>query len=144
MEESQIQEKIKQGALRTRLIVEIAGFPEEHITHTLNLVKDKVAEIKGVDLIKADIREPKKISERMWTGFVELEALMDRLSTLMGICFDFMPSSVEILEPDTIREDAGYLSDVFNDLTAKLHQYDAVAKMLRAKLALKEKENKTK
>jgi len=142
MDETQIKEKIKQGYLRVKLIVEIAGFPEEHVNHTLNLVKEKILEVKNVELLKANIREAKKMSERMWSGFVEIEILVDRLASLIGICFDFLPSSIEIIEPETIPEDSGYLSDVLNDLAAKLHHYDAVAKMLRAKLALKEKESK--
>ena len=139
---AEFKEKLKQGYLRTKLIIEIAGFPEEHVNHTLNLIKEKLLELNGVESVKTKIREAKKISERMWSGFVEIEILVDKLSSLLGICFDFMPSSVEIIEPETITEDSGYLSDVINDLAAKLHHYDAVAKMLRAKLALKEKESK--
>jgi hypothetical protein len=96
--------------------------------------------MKGVDLLKDHIKEPTKISERMWSGFLEIELLIDRLATLIGVCFDFMPSSVEIIEPEKLSEDSEYMSDVLNDLTARLHQYDAVAKMLRAKLTMQEKE----
>jgi hypothetical protein len=142
MDETEIQEKIKKGYLRVKMIVEIAGFPEEHVKKTLGIVREKALEVKGVEEIKTQIREPKKISERMWSGFVEFETMMDSLPTLIGLSFDFMPSSIEIIEPESISADSGVMSDVLNDLAARLHQYDAIAKMLRAKLAMKEKENK--
>ena len=45
-------------------------------------------------------------------------------------------ASVEILEPESITEEMQNLNGILNDLAAKLHQYDATVKMLRAEVAL--------
>jgi len=71
------------------------------------------------------------------------------ISRLIEIIFDYMPSSVEIIEPPNFSlklEDANAL---LNDLAARLHQYDALLKKSRIELSilsqrLKELEDKTK
>ena len=76
MDETQIKEKLKQGYLRTKLIIEIAGFPEEHVNHTLNLIKEKLLELNGVESVKTKIREAKRVTQLAQTlcGYISLLA----------------------------------------------------------------------
>ena len=41
MKESEIAEKIRAGWIRLKVIIEVAGFPSEHITKTINLMAAK-------------------------------------------------------------------------------------------------------
>ncbi len=120
--------------LKTRLIVEVAGFPKEHIEHTIVLLGEKFAENNSsVKVTKRMVREPQQIKDsKIWSGFVEFHCEIKDVSTLIGLIFDYMPSSVEILEPETVTEDTPDLNGILNDLAARLHQYDATIKTMKA------------
>jgi hypothetical protein len=120
--------------LKTRLIVEVAGFPKEHIENTIVLLGKKFAEgLQSVKVTKRMVREPQQIKDSViWSGFIEFHCDVEDLATLMGLMFDYMPSSVEILDPETVTESLQNLNDILNDLAARLHQYDATVKQLRA------------
>ena len=120
--------------LKTRMIVEVAGFPKEHIEHTIVLLGEKFADgLKAVRVTKKMVREPVQIKDSViWSGFVEFHCDIQDIATLMGLMFDYMPSSVEIIEPETVTEETQNLNDILNDLATRLHQYDATVKTLRA------------
>jgi hypothetical protein len=124
--------------LKTRMIVEVAGFPKEHIENTIVLLGEKFAEdLKSVKVTKRMVREPQQIKDSVvWSGFVEFHCEVEDVATLMGLMFDYMPSSVEILDPETVTESMQNLNDILNDLAARLHQYDATVKQLRAEIRI--------
>ncbi len=132
MDQQEIALKVKEGWLHCTIIIEIAGWPKEHVGSTLKLIVDKLKKEKAVSLIKEKISEPKKVSEKIWSAFVELDVLVKSLVDLIGLVFDYMPSSVEIIEPETIKESTQGLGELLNDLIAKLHAYDAAVKKLKA------------
>ena len=136
----------EQKWLKTVMIIEIAGFPKEHIEHTIVLLGEKFAEgLKTVKVTKRMVREPVQIkNSKIWSGFIEFHCDVQNLATMIGLIFDYMPSSVEIIEPESITEDTPYLNGILNDLAAKLHQYDATVKTLRAETHLLRKELKKK
>ncbi|MBS3064207.1 MAG: hypothetical protein J4472_00130 [DPANN group archaeon] len=117
--------------IKARIIVEVAGWPEDHIKHTLDLVKSKFGG-EGIKVEKATIREPKKISDKAYSGFVEFEFTVKKLTDLIGIVFDWMPSTVEIFEPAELADTNFNFTNLLNDMTTKLHQYDALIKKLKA------------
>ncbi|MEM2874382.1 MAG: hypothetical protein QW063_02995 [Candidatus Nanoarchaeia archaeon] len=132
--------------LKTRLIIEIAGSPKEHVDKTLLLLGEKFGEgDPEIKVTKRSVKEPTKIekSKDLWSGFIEFEADVKYLSTLIGIIFDYLPSSVEILEPEEFVTQTPYINGILNDLAAKMHQYDATIKMLKAEIALLRKKLKT-
>ena len=137
--------------LKTRLIIEIAGFPKEHVDKALELTAENFGKgDKSVKVKNKKIRDAQQVKigaiekTKTYSGFVELEADVENLSTLIGLIFDWMPSSVEIIEPENITETVRELNGVLNDLAGRLHQYDAVVKKLKAKTVLLTKKLKEK
>jgi hypothetical protein len=63
-----------------------------------------------------------------WSSFTELEIEVKDIGKLVDISFDYMPSSIEILEPERIEVDMKYMGDFINDLLARLHRYDMLIK----------------
>ena len=141
MEKAEIAAKIKEGAVRVNTIIEIVGWPEEHVSKTLKLILDNIKKQK-LDILKEEVAEPKKITEKAHSAFVELEMLFPNLVSVIGFIFDYMPSSIEILEPDKITENTQLMTDLMNDLIARLHQYDASLKQLKAINAILDKKLK--
>ena len=130
--ESEIREKIDQGWFRLKIILEILGFPKEHIEKTTGLVAKRFGELKYINVITSEISVPKSVSEKSWSSFIELEIVVASFSDMIGLIMDYLPSSVEILEPRTFTEDIANLTDILNDFATRLHQHDMEIKKLRA------------
>lgn len=133
MRESEITQKVKEGWIRLKAVFEIAGFPAEHVEKSLKVISEKIAKEKGMIIIKETHHKPNAISEKFFSAFIEMEFLSDSLAQLMGMLYDYMPSSVEIIEPeDPISDDPQAVTMILNDLLAKLHNYNQLIHALKA------------
>ena len=128
-----------------RAIVEVVGKPKEHVEKAINLVVEKSAEIKGLKIEKKDIAKTKsikseslsetekKIQEKtgeIFSSFTEIEFIADNLDVVASFCFDFLPSSLEIIEPENISSDIQDISKLMNDTLSRLHNADLAVKRL--------------
>jgi len=120
-----------EGKIYARAIIEMLGKPKEHVANTLKEFVQKIKEDKSFKIIKEDFAEPNEHGQ-MWATFVELEFEAKNISTITGFCFDYMPSSVEIIEPDRLVMSRDNISDFLNDLQAKLHGLDMLLKQSKS------------
>ena len=129
-----IKEKIREGWLHVNFIIEVLGKPADYIEKVLNAAVDKLGKEKNIELINKKVHEAKSVEKEktsVFTTFADIELLVPSLFRIVDIIFDYMPSSVEIVEPSNINlklEDANAL---LNDLATRLHQYDALLKKVR-------------
>ena len=124
--------------IRTKSIIEIVGKPEEHITNTMNKVVDLIESNKKIDLINKKIAKTKEI-KGLWSTFGEFEIDFSNFEDLGTFCFEFMPSSLEIIDPEKLTIDSKEIENFTNDVMAKLHQYDMIVKQI-----ILQKSNKSK
>jgi len=140
MKESEIQGHIKQGYFRIKAIFEIAGFPEEHINKTIEMLSEKLEKEK-IKIIQKIMHPAKKVSDKMFSSYIEMEFLLDSLSQLMGMIYDYLPSSIEIVEPDDpISDDPQAMTEILNDLIARLHRYSQQIQALTAQNRMLQKQ----
>jgi hypothetical protein len=126
--------------IHIRVIFEIAGFPEEHIKKVLQLKEEQLKKLFKVD--KSKINQPQQVEKsKIFSGFIEQELSIVKLSDIMGIVLDHMPSSIEIIAPESISEDVEDLNPLLNDLIASLHNYDMFIKKLKAENIMLKKES---
>ena|SRR3989344_3134426 len=132
--------------INARTIIEIMGSPEDHVNNTMNLVIKKLEERPGIKILKKELFKAKKIKDQpLWSTFVEFEITVKTIDTLIGFCFDFLPSSVEILNEEDIGFKNDDVTDFVNDLLGRLHQYDMALKNIYAQnMILKEEMEKLK
>lgn len=127
-----------------RAVIEIAGFPKEHIEEVMKKVIDKVKE--NFEVVKSEIFESVELKDKMagfWSVFSEMELKFEDINAITIFCFEYMPSSIEILEPEELKFDSLSFAGFMNDLLARLHEYDMVVKNLQAEnIAMKRKEKK--
>jgi hypothetical protein len=130
--------------IKINTIIEIVGMPKEHVEETMNKVVSLIKEDKEIELITHDTAETKMVKD-LWSTFTEFELDFKDFKKLTGFCFDFMPSSVEILEPVSPKVSSEDVSELLNDVLAKIHQYDMALKRMileqRAKKKIEEKTN---
>tara|TARA_Y100000310_G_scaffold138289_2_gene137245 strand:- start:44889 stop:45329 length:441 start_codon:yes stop_codon:yes gene_type:complete len=127
--------------LKVKAIIQVLGAPENHVQETLKKVVGKVKEVKEIQVLKEELADTQQMEDKkLWSNFAELELQVKEMGALVNFCFDFMPSSIEILEPEKIGGTREPLTNLLNDLIARLHQYDMLLKNLHAEnLMLKKK-----
>jgi len=113
--------------IRCKIILEVLGKPKEHVEKALNMYVDKIKNDSDLIVLKTEFAEPKE-KEKLWTTFVELEMVVKGMHNLIAFCFDYMPSSIQILKPEEFSLNRSVIEDFMNDLQARLHQVDMVVK----------------
>lgn len=118
------------------MIIEIAGRPPEHVSKALEEHVSHLDKIKVVKVINKKFHKPKEHKEQkgFYTTFAEVEFETDTLRDLFDIMFDFMPSSIEILEPNNLSLTSEEATSLVNNLTGRLHRFDDLAKIAQTKI----------
>ena len=117
--------KIEQGQILTRVIIEVMGSPKDYIENSLRLA---IANIKENQEILKEEFFPAEEKDKMFSAFTELEILFKNTSSLVSFCFEYTPSSVEILEPQNMNYQSRDFANILNDLLGRLHNYAMVIK----------------
>jgi hypothetical protein len=126
-EEKLIAEK---SHIRCKIIIEILGKPREHVEQALSAYIEKIRADSGLIVLNTSIADAKE-KEELWSTFAELEMVVKGIPKLIAFCFDYMPSSIEILKPDEYLIRKSTIEDFINDLQARLHNVDMVVKTLK-------------
>lgn len=126
-----VRELLDKGWIHARIIVELLGGPKEYIEETLQQYVEKIKENDAHKVIAVEIA-PVEPQDQLWSTFAEVELWVKDASALAFLCFDYMPSSIEVMEPETLVYRAADFAGFFNDLQARLHKLDMIVKNLRA------------
>ena len=123
-----------QGAnthIRCNIIIEVLGKPKEHVEDSLKQYIEHIKEDSELVVISEKYSEIKEQGQ-LWSKFVELELVVKGTNKLISFCFEYMPSSIEVIKPEQLILTNNELSNFFNDLQARLHNVDMVVKQLNA------------
>ncbi len=119
--------------IKVRVIVEVIGSPEDHVNSVMKSLVEKMKTRKELTVTKEEIFKAKKMEKQpLWSTFTEAEISFRGFQAILNFCFDFMPSSVEIISPESVACKQKELSDFVNDLIGRLHQYDMILKNIHA------------
>lgn len=132
--------------VRAIMIVEMAGRPAEHLTEAIEKHVGILREVKDVEVDRIEVSEPRVIAaeegkevkegEEMFTTFAECEFEIPNLARLTETMFDFMPSSIEVIEPTSVSLDATEATDLMNNISGRMHRYDEFAKIAGEKMRM--------
>ncbi len=115
----------------TRITLEILGSPKEHVEKTLHNTIEKVKAEENIKVSKTEIYECKQMDNKLWSTFADIEFETKELKRVPEICLDYMPSTIEILEPAGMELDMNDLSNVLNDMLTKLHKFSMILTKLQ-------------
>lgn len=122
MKEKEIKEKIKEGWIRCIVVFELVGKPKEHIEKTIRLYIENIKKDTRIKIIQEEYAEVIEHEDGMFSTFVETEMIIESLDVLNWLCVNFMPASIEIIEPSNLTFEARNLTGWFNDILSKLHE----------------------
>ena len=117
-----------------RTIINMIGKPKEHLD---KIIKDYVEELKkekGVKVIKEHYAEAKEQEDKpnMFSTFVEIDVEFDDIDKLMWFCYDYMPTSIEVISPEKLVHESVDFSNYLNEQQGKLHKLDMLIKNFEA------------
>lgn len=117
-------------SIKAQLVFEIMGRPPEHISEALQVLITKISQEKGVKVISKKISDPAPVkdAQNLFMSFTDIEIECDSLERLFGVVFVYMPSHVEVFDPENLKFSNTELSAMLNFLAGKLHMYDSIAK----------------
>ncbi|HLD33478.1 MAG TPA: hypothetical protein VJB66_02045 [Candidatus Nanoarchaeia archaeon] len=137
------KQMLMEGWLKCRIVIELMGKPKEHIEQTMQKYIEKIkteemisvldVQLADATLIDTNAQEEGQVKQ-MWTIFAELEMLMKEPKVLTTFCLNYMPASIEIIEPEEIVWTNQKTTMFFNDLQARLHQLDMIAKQTKTEV----------
>ena len=114
-------------------IMEVMGSPKEHVDETLQLLMKKLKDDKTFKFVKGDMFDAVPVEKTpLFTGFVDVELEFKKFEELTGFCFDYYPSSIEIIEPENLNIKNNELSLLFNDIAARLHKTHKLVREIHA------------
>ncbi len=125
-------ERLEKGEVQVRAILEMVGKPKEHIEKTLKDYIKNIKENKDFDVEEDNVEKAIEQEDQkgLFSTFGELQFWTKNVNALIGFCFDYMPSSIEIIEPEKMILNSGTITDMLNDMQARLHHVDMLAKNL--------------
>lgn len=125
-------EKQGQNAhIRCRTIIEVLGKPKEYVEDSIRQYVEHIKEDSELVILNEDYSEIKE-QGKLWSKFVELDLVIKGTKKLIGFCFEYMPSSIEVTKPEQLVMSNIELSNFLNDLQARLHNVDMIVKQLKA------------
>lgn len=143
--------------IKLMMVIEVLGSPKEHVEQAMKQIIGKLENDKSIKLLnqttyKAEEQEIKeedrelmqktggKLPEnKLWSTFADI-GLSTTLKNIPDLCFNYMPSSIEILEPAELKMKSVELTDFFSDVQAMLHKLDMMVKNLNAENTILKKQ----
>jgi len=130
--------------VRAIMIVEMAGRPAEHLTAALEQHISVLNKVNDISVHSIKVSEPQEIEmpekpgvekgETMFSAFAEADFETESFARLTETMFDFMPSSVEVIEPSKVSLDMSESTALLNNISGRMHRYDEIAKIAGARL----------
>ena len=117
----------KHAHIRCRTIIEVLGKPKEHVETALNQYIGHIKEDSELVVLNEEYSDVKE-QGKLWSKFAELELVIKGTRKLISFCFEYMPSSLEILKPEHLIMRNAEISNFLNDLQARLHNVDMIVK----------------
>src|SRR3989344_8467763 len=141
LSKEEVSRFLEKGFIHARAIIEMAGAPKEHLAEKLTKYINFIKKAENVKLAKIYIAKPKKNKkdDKLFVIYAELEILAKNASALAFFCFDYMPSSIEIISPAQLQYRGSDFASFFNDMLERIYRLDLVMKNLKAKSAMLEK-----
>ena len=131
--------------IKAKMLIEVAGFPQEHVDHAMKLITEKfAADRTDVRNISKKTNAAKKVEspdvKEFYTGFLEIDAEYEDIIALLHLTLEFLPSHVEIIAPENIQLATTNLTELFTDISGRIHQYESMVRSLKADQEIMERE----
>ena len=131
MDETQemVKKKLKDGWIHSSLIIEVLAATAEAAKSALEKHVGKMDKDKRIIVTKKDFKEIREVEkplpeiEKAYSYLVHVEFLADKFETLVYVAMTFGPTSMEILNPDSIKLDLAQAHAILNTVADMIHRF---------------------
>ncbi len=129
--EEKVKKKLKDGWIKSWMMIEVLAVTEEAAKSALEKHVERMEREDKTIVYKKDFKEIQKVEspqpniKAAYSHVVELEVLTENYDKLVYLVMSYAPSSVEILEPEYIKMDAGEAQGILNSVAEMLHKFAA-------------------
>jgi putative lipoic acid-binding regulatory protein len=117
--------------ITSRITIEVMGSPKEHVEKALVDVINKLKNDKQIEVVNVKAYKAEQQENKLWSTFADIEIETKNLKKLSDICYDYMPSTLEILEPIGMEMQSIEVQDFINDVLTRMHKYAMVIRKLQ-------------
>ncbi len=120
--------------IKASMIIEMLGRPKEHLIEGMQILISRLEKEKGARVIEKKFNDPipTEKSPDLFTTFAEIDLELNSIMDYFGIIFAYMPSHIEIINPEKFSMSNTDLNELGNALVQRIHNYDAVTKNMVA------------
>lgn len=113
----------------SRAIIQIVGKPEGNIITAMDLLIQKIKKDDHLKVTSIDVSEVEP-KDNLFSILAEIEFKTPTIDQLAWFCFDYLPASIEIIEPRELKYSAQDLTSFFNEIQTRIHAMDLAMKSL--------------
>jgi len=118
--------------IRAIMILEMLGRPKEHIINVMNQLVQEISTVKIAKVINSKVHDAKPFEnkdkngkiipggEDLFTTFAEIEVEVNTPIDLLGLCFQYMPANVEVIEPEDFKFKNIDFNSMVNEILRRL------------------------
>ena len=107
-----------------RAIIEVMGHPEAHVNDISKKVLENLKKEAGITVLKEDMNQAELIKADIFGSHLEVELKIINLERLLSFCYEYLPSSIEVLDEEKIVMPAREVSSALSEMLRKLHGYN--------------------
>jgi hypothetical protein len=122
MEEKEIKKILDNGGVLAQVSFEVIGTPKEHVEKSMKSYIENVKKDEQIHFITEDTADPEELDNKMWATYSDNEMLFENIQKLTWLCFNFMPSNIDIIAPENLKFKEKEFTNWLNDLISKLHE----------------------
>lgn len=121
--------KVKDGWIRSSMMIEVLAVTKDAAKNALEKHVQRMEKIRTSHIYKKDFKDfiavdkPFPNVEKAYSYIVELELVTKNFESLLYMVLNFGPSSVEILDPSTIKMDIGEAQSILVSIAEMIHKF---------------------
>ncbi len=126
-----VRKKLEEGWIKSWMMIEVLAVTESAAKSALEKHIKKMEREDKTIIFKKDFKKVIKVENPLpnikeaYSHVVELELVTETFEKLMYLVMVYAPSSVEILEPENIKIDAGEAQSILNSIAEMIHRFAA-------------------
>ncbi len=111
-------------------IMEVLGKPKEHVEKAVDLLIKKISDEKLLNISEVQKHSVEKVpdSETLFSTIFEFEIEFKDNEALFLFLLNYMPSSLEIYEPESLNLDLHSFNSLLTELLGTFHEFDKFVK----------------
>lgn len=135
-------DEIPKQKITAVMIIEVMGRPKEHIIETINGMVEQIGAEPNVKVTEKTVHEAVEVEKQkdLFTTYAEVEVEVEDPLMLPALMFKYMPSHIDVIEPENLKINNRVYSDILSEIVRRLHRYDEIARVLQVEKNILEKQ----